>query len=475
MTSRSARALVFVTSAAVLVVEILAGRLLAPYIGVSLETFTGIIGTILAGIALGNSVGGRLADTRAPEKLIGTAIALGGILVWVSLPVVSAIGRSFGTGPVAIVAFSALAFFAPAAVLSAVSPMVAKLRLTDLGHTGEVVGGLSAAGTVGALFGSFFTGFVLVSAAPTRPVIVGLGAFLVVLGLVVGARLGGRSRPDATMAAVGLVTLAAASLAPSPCQFESAYFCGAVVEDVDRPSLRFLVLDDLRHAAVDLSDPTWLEFRYTNLLADVVATAPPGPVRALHIGGGGFTMPRYIEAVRPGSHSLVLEIDPYLVDVARDELGLVTSDSLEVRVGDARLAADELETAAYDVVIGDAFASVSVPWHLTTREFVSDIARALDTDGIYAMNVIDGGSSDFARAELATLADVFEHVAIIVPADGVPDWPVNQILVASHAPIGEIVIDPQHGRLLGDVESYIGDADVLTDDFAPVDWLTRNR
>ncbi|MCP4961719.1 MAG: spermidine synthase [Actinomycetia bacterium] len=474
MTRRSARALVFTTSAAVLVLEILAGRLLAPFVGVSLETFTGIIGTILAGIALGSGVGGKMADHRPPSTMIGPAISLGGVLAWGSLPIVTATGPAFGNGPMAIVLVSALAFFLPACVLSAVSPMVAKLRLSDLGETGEVVGGLSAAGTLGALFGTFFTGFVLVSAVPTRPVIIGLGGLLVVLGVAIGVRLGG-AKPDLMMATIGVATLAAAALSSSPCEFETAYFCGSVIEDAERPSIRVLELDDLRHAAIDLDDPTWLEFRYTNLIADVVDAMPAGTVTALHVGGGGFTMPRYVEATRPGSDSLVLEIDPFLVDVAKDELGLVTSDRLRVEVGDARLAVDDIEAGVYDIVVGDAFASVAVPWHLTTREFVAEIARSLKPDGIYVMNVIDGGESHFARAELATLASEFEHVGAIIPPDGVRERPVNQILLASQLPLPALDIDGEHGVLVDDVDAYIDGARVLTDDFAPVDWLTRDR
>ena len=107
------------------------------------------------------------------------------------------------------------------------------------------------------------------------------------------------------------------------------YFCAAVDVDEARPSGRILWLDDLRHAYVDLDDPTYLEFPYTQLLGDVVdAMAPAGePIDAVHLGGGGFTIPRYVAATRPGSDSLVLELDPGVVRIAEDELGLELSDA----------------------------------------------------------------------------------------------------------------------------------------------------
>ena len=99
----TARLLVFGSSAAVLVLEILAGRLMAPYVGVSLETFTGIIGVILAGIALGTAFGGQLADRYDPARLIGPALIGGGLLSWLSLWLVHAIGPELGRGVGAIV------------------------------------------------------------------------------------------------------------------------------------------------------------------------------------------------------------------------------------------------------------------------------------------------------------------------------------------------------------------------------------
>jgi hypothetical protein len=165
--------IVFFTSASVLVLEILAGRLLAPYVGVTLETYTGIIGTVLAGIALGSWRGGRLADARDPRTLLGPVIAFGGVLALACLPIIRLFGPALaGRDPFAIVLLAFLGFFAPAAVLSGVTPMVVKVQLDSLRMTGRTVGRLSATGTVGALFGTFATGFVLLAAFPTPPIVV---------------------------------------------------------------------------------------------------------------------------------------------------------------------------------------------------------------------------------------------------------------------------------------------------------------
>lgn len=476
VSKRYAQVLVFVTSGAVLVLEILAGRLLAPFVGVSLETFTGIIGTILAGIALGASAGGHLADRHEPNRLIGPALILGGVLAWLSIPVVSILGPGFGRAVPAIVLLSFFGFFPSALVLSAISPMVAKLRLQTLDETGEVVGGLSAAGTAGALFGTFFTGFVLVAAAPTRPIVIAVGAGLVAWGVLFTIRRGG-SRPPVAAAAIGLIVVVLAATAPDPCEFESAYACGRVVAAAGDPSLRFLHLDTLRHGAVDLADPSHLEFRYINIIGDVIDALPDGPIDALHVGGGAFSVPGYVNATRPGSANLVLEIDPLLVDVGRDELGLVTGEDLQVITGDARTTIGDLPTNGYDVIVGDVFGGLAVPWHLTTTEFMAEIDRVLRPGGIYVMNLIDGGQNRFVEAELATLAVHFERRAVVVPPEWPSERPANQIVIASHRALPTIDVDPEHGTLIvdpGDVDDFTGGAPVLRDDYAPVEQLAAN-
>lgn len=475
---RTARAtvVVFGTSAAVLVLEIIAGRLMAPYVGISLETFTGIIGTVLAGIAVGAALGGRIADRRDPRTLIGPALVIGGALAWLSLPIVTALGPDVGSGPRAIVILTTAAFFFPVAVLSAVSPMIAKLRLASLDETGSVVGGLSAAGTAGALAGTFLTGFVLVAAIPSKTIVIIVGAVLVATGIVATWWL--RRRPPVAaaviLAMVVVGTGVSVATATQPCEHETAYFCVRIERVPGDPSARNLYLDRLRHAYVDLEDPTKLDVRYVRLFADVAGGLPDGPLSVLHIGGGGFSFPRYLSAVRPGTTNRVLEIDRELVKIAKDELGLVESKSLQVDVGDARLALEDLPSHSYDLVVGDAFAGESVPWHLTTAEVAREISRLLAPGGVYVMNVIDGGSSAFARAELATLTDRFDHVAAILPPGPIPERvPVNQVLVASQSPIPLLTIPRADGRVVDShrLVRYIDNARKLTDDYAPVDQL----
>lgn len=487
MSRVAAGALVFSTSAAVLVLEILAVRLLAPYVGVTLETYTAIIGVVLAGISAGSWAGGRLADRVPPRRLLGPLLVLGGALALLVTPVVRVAGTVANGGQaVAVLALALAGFFAPAAVLSAVHPTVVKLQLADLRETGRVVGRLSAIATAGAIVGTLVTGFLLVAALPVSRIVLGVGAVLVVTGTVLSVRLRGAGGPPLGPLALAVTAAVFGQLVGDPCQVQSPYFCARIERDPARPSGRLLVLDDLVHSYVDLRDPTRLEYDYVRELGAVLDVAGPdrAPLDVLHVGGGGFSLPRYLAATRPGSRSVVLELDPAIARLARGRLGLVTGPDLRVELGDARLSLARQPAAAYDVVIGDAFGGRAVPWHLTTREFVAGVRRTLRPGGVYAVNVIDAPPLGFARAEAATLRAGFRHVAVVAPPDrlgGRQDG--NFVLLASDAPLPLAAVQRaavRHGQATGVLDGvaldrFVGSAEVLTDDHAPVDQLVTRR
>ena len=476
MSQGLARILVFVTSASILVLEVLAGRLLAPYLGVSLEVFTGIIGVVLAGIAVGAWAGGRLADGTDPTRLPGWLLIGGGLTAVASPLIVDLVGPDFSglsTEPLAIVTVAALAFFAPAVLLSGVPPVVVKIRLASLDQTGTVVGSYSAIGTAGALVGTFVTGFVLIAAFPTRPVIFVVGALLVAIGVVL---LGTRG----IWAVAGLAALGGLLLAyEGPCQYETSYHCAIVVEDPGRATGRTLLLDGVRNSYVDLADPTHLEFRYIRVIDDVVRVEfGSGALSAAHIGGGGFTFPGYLSETRPGTTNTVLEIDQSLVDIGVDHLGLRRPD--EVVVGDARRSLLAIPAASLDLVVGDAFSGYSVPWHLTTVEFIEEIAARLRPGGIYVANIIDYPDLGFVRRELAALREVFEHVAVVAPPSYLEGSSGgNFVVIGSDGSLDlagiEAAITARAGAEIGfqgaDLTAFIGGAPPLVDDFAPVDQL----
>src|SRR5262249_19641131 len=165
-------------------------------------------------------------------------------------------------------------------------------------------------------------------------------------------------------------------------------------------------------------DPAYLSFAYVQVIASVadVASPPRRPLSALHIGAGGLTIPRYLAATRPGSVSRVLEIDGGVPALDRARLPQPVP-VVEVDVGEAGVGLAQEQPGSRDLVVGDAFGGLAVPWHLTTREVTAQIARVLRPNGIYAINVIDFPPNAFVRAEVATIEAVFPNVALV----GAPD------------------------------------------------------
>ncbi|MDD9936423.1 MAG: fused MFS/spermidine synthase [Myxococcales bacterium] len=472
-------AVVFLSSAAVLVLEILAARILAPYVGVTLQSFTAIIGTILAAIALGAWAGGKLADRIEPQRLLGPVLVIGGLLSVATPAAVDFLGQWLRGGhPLVIVALATVGFFAPAAVLSMVTPIVAKIALSSIDRTGTVVGSLSALATIGAIFGTFAAGFFLVATFPSRPITWVVGAIAVLMGVSL-------SLPGARRYAVGgvvllVLTIAASAAVASPCRVETAYYCAHVRPDPKRPAGRSLILDTLRHGYVDLSDPSHLEIRYIRVMARAAEALRPRIGEAVYLGGGAFTLPAHFQASQ-GTRATVLELDEALVELVERELGLRRGPWLDVRTGDGRLTMQALPSDSAEVLFGDAFGGLAVPWHLATEEFTREVRRVLRPGGFYIINVVDYPPTRFVRAETATIARVFEHVAVVAPpALLAGQGGGNYVVVASDVPIDTAAIEARmtdgEVAVTGEaVRGFVGASPVLTDAYAPVDQLLGKR
>jgi MFS family permease len=474
-----AAGLVFLASGAVLVLEILSVRLLAPYVGLTLETTTSIIGAVLAGIALGAALGGRMADRINPRWLLVGLFLGGGLLVLLTVPIIRWLGPAASDdGNAAAIGVTFAALVPLAAALSGVTPTVARLQLRDLRASGTVVGGLSAWATAGALVGTFGTGFVLVPLFPVSATVLAIGAALAFVGAALGAYLRLLSRSTilmATLLGLGIVGLTLAQR--SPCLAESAYHCIQLEEDPHSVTSQFLLLDRGYNSDIDLADPRYLGFRYEHWLSEAINEigSPKAPLGGVFVGGGAFTMPRWLNATRPGSRSAVLELDSKLVEFDRQHLGLRTSPELRAVVGDARLTIRGQPTHSADVVVGDAFSSRTVPWQLMTTQWLSEVKRVLKPGGVYALNMIDLRPLSLLRAETATLLAAFANVRLTTVAgeDGRP-LGGNEVMIASDRAL------PREHRKSADGARTYGRASLvrlargasrLRDDYAPVDQL----
>ena len=483
--------IVFISSACIMILELVAGRIIAPYVGVSLYTWTSVIGVVLAGISLGNYVGGRLADRRPSLRLLGSVFLLGGLTCFGVLTVDVLGPRLPDNWPVVleILLLTTTLFFLPSTVLGAVSPIVVKLAVQDLAQTGRTVGKIYAAGAVGSIVGTFATGFLLIAWFGTHVIVWGVASVLLGLGVLFVA--GGRWSPTflSVLALVGTSTLTFnQGWLRGPCTRETNYFCIKVVEqERDGAPVRVLILDRLIHSYTSLEDPTKLVYGYEQIYAEVTAyrAQRDDRLRVLFIGGGGYTFPKYMEAVYPDSDLVVIEIDPGVTQVAYELLGLSPDTRIVTYNQDARVFLNRAPTAPFDLILGDAFNDFSVPYHLTTKEFNARVRAWLEDDGLYVVNIVDGPQGDFLRAYTYTLRQTFRYVYLVPTFEGWRQSPRSTfVLIATDAPLDLKAfenIDAEDGDPLlarqvlseEEVDALLaqGRLVTLTDRYAPVDQM----
>ncbi len=481
--------LVFISSGCVMIIELVASRLIAPRVGVSLYTWTSVIGVVLAGISLGNYIGGRLSDRYASTTLLGlvyTAASLATLsILWLNNDL-HALRLPFEVPMIVwIVIYIAGLFLLPSIILGCVSPIVVKLSLTDLERSGTTIGKIYAWSSAGSIAGTFLAGFYLISRFGTKSTFLGVAVVLLLLGLwflldASWRRSAARVTLAVALFGAALYGLHAKGFLRQECLDETNYFCINIQETQrDGRTIYELLLDRLVHSYTDPNDPLYLvygyEKTYAALMAPLIEAKPD--LAAFFIGGGGYTFPRYLRELLPESHLVVSEIDPGVTEAAHRWLSLPHDTDIVTYNMDARIyLMEQAEPNSFDVVFGDAFNDYSVPYHLTTLEFSQLIDAVLTEDGIYMANIIDSGPSGaFFRAYVATQQAVFEHIAVIPSTN---NWRESArstfVVAASHRPIDTSRLpSPFHPLTPEELAEYMDAAPpiVLTDDYVPVDNL----
>lgn len=176
-----------------------------------------------------------------------------------------------------------------------------------------------------------------------------------------------------------------------------------------------LEVDGTPQSHVFIDDPGELFFEYIRRIGHVLdQVGEPGqPITAVHLGGGALTLPRYIEATRPGSRQQVIELEQDLIDFVREHLPLQRGANIRIRYGDAREVMGKLPTGLHgnvEVVIVDVFSGARTPAHVTSVEFYTEAAKLLSPNGVLIVNVADGPGLAFARGQAATLQAVLPNV-----------------------------------------------------------------
>ncbi len=412
-------------AAAGLVVEILAGRMLAPYVGMSLYTWTAVIAVVLAGFSAGHWAGGYIAQKPVSVALAqtGVAMAFGALSTALTLlllrSVAAGVISNVDNSGAAILMLACIIAFLPSFFAGIPSPVLARVAVgLTPGGEGKALGAIFAASSLGAIAGTLATGFVFIAWFGTALTVLIVVIVYVLLAAFLLLAAGGAPHRwtifavSAGAIALGLYNLTAANV----CTKESRYYCIRIIDFSQQTGTesKLMVLDHLGHGINIRDDPQRLITPYVALMDRVLTLRLAGrPETSFFIGGGAYTLPRAWAHGAQSSSVTVAEIDPDVSALAQSDMWL-QAQSIEIIHADARTTLQQLETR-FQVIVGDAFTDIAVPPHLVTQEFFELVNQRLLPGGVFAMNVVDHANSLQALfAVYVTLKAVFAHVDVFV-------------------------------------------------------------
>jgi predicted membrane-bound spermidine synthase len=474
-------ALVFSAGAGSLATEIGAARLLAPYFGNSTIVWANVIGLVLASLALGYWLGGRVADRRPSPRLLGGLVLAAGLGV-AAIPFVArpfldravegidelSVGAAVGSF------FGVLLLFAPPVILlGMVAPFAIRLAVSDVASAGSVAGRLYAVSTVGSLVGTFASALLTIPLIGTQRTLLGSACLIVLSGaLLLGTRW--------LLIAAGVAALVA--VPPGAVKAKA----GLLYEDESRYQfIQVVQRDEARRLYLDEGLAVHSIWRPNTVLTggvwDMFLTVPPllgRPVQSVAIlGNAGGTTARAFGVFYPRARIDGVEIDPDVTKAGRRYLGLDDNPRLEVHTADARPFLRSREDR-YDLIFVDAYRPPYVPFYLATQEFFELARERLRPGGIIALNVaMVPGDERLVDGVGGTLATEFPGAAA---------WPAlrfNQLVLGFTEPPSRADIErrlrraparlqPLTDLLARELESIEPAEDPWTDDRSPVEWIT---
>ena len=477
----------FFSGMSVMAVELGASRLLAPYFSSSQIVWTLIIGTIMIAMALGNVLGGRLADKNKPDRLyvllLVDAIWIG-LIPFVSKYVIAGISFLFALFIKsnfliwASLASCLLLFVGPCLILGMITPSLIKYAVRSLENNGRIVGELEALQTIGSIIGTFIPTFVTIPLFGTAVTFIVFASILLTLALIY--LIAGRLARLPLTSLLLLVVLAFVFAPRVTYSFtrenivyedESVYNYLRVEDTEDETILSTNVLFGVQSIKRKNADLTGLYYDYALGANYMVNSAEP---TMLILGMGSGTFAQQTQKYTPQFKIEGVEIDRKIIDLTYDYFDLDPSVKVTEYDGRAYLQ----NAGIYDVIMVDAYQDITIPFQMSTVEFFRLVQRHLAPDGVMVVNLnmvadVNDNINDYLKD---TINRVF-RVVYECPTDG-----TNCILFASDNRSIMNVFDRKTAPLSGSIRAMMdrvrdrtsltekGDR-ILTDDRAPVELL----
>ncbi len=481
----------FINSAAIMMVELLASRILAPYIGTSYIVWVSIIGIVMVSLSAGYIIGGKLADkSNNKNKSNNNNIAiiytmLSAYICFIIMSGNNIVGQIVSLKmpfTLTVIIVNIVLFLVPNILFGMVSPIIYKGKLKDQENTGQKVGTLNAVSTIGSIVGTFLVGFVLLPLMGTKNVLLVIGILLVIVAIYNSNDF----KNKLVMLNLLMLIILIITGAINNIHKETAL----VNIDIDSKYSRIMIKDyeveskiyrDVRvdefgtQSIMEVSEPNKLIAEYTKYY-DLFEQYNPETKKVLFLGGGAYSYPKhYISTKQNDSTIDVVEIDEKFTEVAKEYFELKENDRLKIYHEDARMYIEK-NSKKYDAIFNDCFNSLTVPPQVLTVEFMKKIKISLNKNGVYIMNVIAPieGNTRILDTLINTIEKHFKRVDIYkVNKDVNPKHYQNIILVGTDNKEIEVNKNSEYNRI-----NYIkkNSKRIYTDDNCPIDiWILKDN
>ena len=474
-----------IAGSSVMVLEIIATRILEPFLGSSIFTWIGVISVMMASLAVGYFLGGKLADKKPESIYVALIFILSGLSIAI-IPLISYtilnISQYFGImyGPI----FASIFLFSiPSILLAMISPYRIKMSARQLSVIGEISGNIYAISTVGSIFGTLLTGFYLIPTMGIKAILFSLSMILIANSILFLGKKG--AFPLVLGLVANLMIPPPMNFTPSPdqtLQYENyTQYQYMRVVDFPKQNSRVISLAYISQSGIYLNS-TDLLFGYSKYQMLVYALKPDIK-KALFIGLGGGSLPQDMHRVTNANITAV-ELDPEMVNVAKRFFNFSEDERMRAEVGDGRIFLKN-SNEKYDYIAVDVFLCIIPPFHLTTVEFVEDLKSHLNPGGIAFINIIspvEGPRAALFRSILKVYRNSFKNVYIFPAKKQNYEERQNIVMLATDVDYGNkedfTSLIKQHSSDNSTLElaSYYYGRDVdtstdvlLTDEFCPED------
>jgi spermidine synthase len=433
----------FLAGFSLMTVELAASRIIAPYVGSSIYTWTSVIGVILLGLSFGYYLGGFFSDKYSDKNIIFWEYLFSSISVSF-VPLVAPLAKSFFklslSLPLLIFLISFVLFFVPSVFLGSLSPSILKKYVNSLGEVGRNAGFLSALWSLGSIVGTFFTGFIFIGYVGTKETF-----FIISLIIFLNSLFFLETKKELfwliflfSLCFFAILFLNKEFFKSENLVFfkESNYYQIKVVDG------QFNGADDARILFLDF-DSHSIESKSKKFLGVYPDVYPLFSVfkkdikDIFVIGGGSYSLPKNFSDFYEGSFVKVAELDPEVKKTADVFFNLEKYKTISTKFGDGRMILEN-DSNKYDLIFEDAFNSfISIPWHLATKEFTAVVKNHLKEGGIYALNFIansQGKDSLFFQSMVKTFKEVFSNSYVFIVGD-LSYFPQNIILIGVNSNI----------------------------------------